>query len=148
MWIKSGVRNPISNRSLAIISLLFPFFPILDAVAGTPSIHEKLAHRLVAVAHSALIQYGYCADENDCNKKEYAYWSLTKSSVTLGLYDIHDMRVVSAVAAASLAEYDKSEKRIFITAKVYRERYEDVRGVIKSLMVKPYIELNLRGDQE
>lgn len=137
------------SRRLIRVALEFLLtVPMQGVTAGTPSIHEKLAHRLVAAAHSALIQYGYCADENDCNLKEYAYWSLTKSSVSLGLYDIHDLRVVSAAIAAAMGEYDKSGKRIFITTKVYRERYRDVRGVVKPWMTKPYIELNLRGDQE
>lgn len=128
--------------------LTFSILEIPMANAGTPSIHEKLAHRLVAAAHSALIQYGYCVDENDCTKKEYAYWSLTKSSASLGLYNVNDIRVISAVVTACLTEYENGGKRIFITARVYREKYENVRGVIRPLMVKPYAELYLRGEQE
>jgi hypothetical protein len=128
--------------------LLVLLFRISVAVAGTPSVHEKLAHRLVAAADSALIQYGYCIDKNDCTKKEYAFWSLTTSSASLDLYNVNDIRVISAVVTACLAEYENSGRRIFITALIYREKFEDVRGVIKPLLVSPYIKLYLRGDQQ
>lgn len=135
------------KRILFFTLLASLFIEIPIAIGGSPSIYQEQALKLTENSKSALIRHGLCIDENDCTKKQFVFFLRTSSGVMLDVYGISDLRVISEIIGACLDEYEKNAKRMSIDVKVYREKHEDVMGLIKPLFVSPYIKLYLQGEK-
>ena len=135
------------KRIVILVVLAFSFLKMPIAVAGEPSTYHMQGLRLVRNSDSILIKHGLCADGNDCTKKQLVLFKNMSSGIALSIYGISDVGVISEIIGASLDEYRRNANRMSIDVKAYREKHESVMGLIKPLMVNPYVKFYVQGEQ-
>lgn len=140
------MMNQMKRPSLAVTLFLFLFFGIQQALAGDSHYYEQ-RDELVKSSIQILIRHKLCADENDCHIKEYVLVEGATGGIVLDVYGIHDLSAISEIVSASIAAYKKHGKKMGVNLEVYREKHEDVMGLIKPFITRPYIKLQLQGEK-
>lgn len=134
-------------KRILFFALLISFFIEIQIAFGGDSFYYEQRLRLGQNSTQVLIKHGLCTDDNDCGKKTLVGSGGMYSGVHLVLYDMHDLSVIKEIIGLCMDEYEKNAKRMSIIVEVYREKHEDVVGLVNTLSTSPYIKFNVKGEK-
>lgn len=134
-------------KRILFFALLMSFFIEIPIAFGGDSFYYEQRLRLVESSKQVLIKHGLCTDDNDCSKKTLVLAGGMPSGISVELYDIHDASAIKEIIGLCMDEYEKNAKRMSIEVKVWKEKHEDVMGLIRPLIVSPYIKLYVKGEK-
>ncbi|MCX7192030.1 MAG: hypothetical protein NTY60_00090 [Proteobacteria bacterium] len=135
------------KRILFFVLLVFFTLEVPMVFGGEPSTYQIQGLRISQNSDQILIKHGLCIDENDCVEKQLMFFKSASSGLMLSVYGISDVGAISEIIGICLDEYGRNAKRISIEVKVYREKHEETRGLIKSRLISPYIKFYLQGEE-
>jgi len=132
---------------------IFIFALLAFSLAETPlafagdSLYYEQRERLANTSIQVLIRHRLCVDENDCHIKQFVLVAGSTGGAVLYVYGISDLHVISEIISASIEEYEKNGNKMGVFVEVYRQKHEDVMGLIRPFFTRPYIKLYLQGEK-